>query len=71
MVLGTLATSFDNIGNNSTLNPIGNLDEIPGPLQDTHVLETKPGVIYELGEDNPFNSTFLTNTNLVIKMELQ
>ena len=32
MVLGTLATSFETIGNNSTLNPIGNLDTILGPI---------------------------------------
>ena len=57
MILGILATSFNNIGNNSILNPICNLDEILGSFQDAYVLETKPDGIYELEEGNQFNST--------------
>ena len=36
LVLGTMVTAFSIIMNNFTLNPIGILDEIPGPILDTH-----------------------------------
>ena len=70
IVLGALAVSFSNIGNNPTLKPIGILDEISGPMQDKYVLEHKPDVIYGLGKDNIFKSILLKNANLTIKKEL-
>ena len=37
LVLGAMVTAFSIMMNNFTLNPIGTLDEIPGPILDTLV----------------------------------
>ena len=72
MVLGTMVSSFNTMIDNHTVNPIGITKEIPGPIPDTHVLETKLGIIDELGEDiNPTNCPLLTHANLAMKKELQ
>ena len=41
MVLGTMVSSFDTMINNHTIKPVGITNKIPGPVLDTHVLETK------------------------------
>ena len=41
MVLGTMIISFNTMINNHTIKPVGITDEIPGPVLDAHVLETK------------------------------
>ena len=72
MVLGTMVSSFNTMIDNHTVNPIGITKEIPGPIPDTHVLETKLGIIDELGEDtNPSDCPLLTHANLAMKKELQ
>ena len=72
MVLGTMVSSFNTMIDNHKVKPIGITKEIPGPIPDAHVLETKLGIIDELGKDkNPIGCPLLTHANLAMKKELQ
>ena len=72
MVLGTMVSSFNIVIDNYTVNPIGITNEIPDPIHYTHVLETKLGIIDELGKyKDPSNCPLLTHANLTMKKDLQ
>lgn len=72
MVLGTMVPSFNTVIDIHTLNPIGIMNEIPGPIHYTYVLEKKLGILDELGKDkDPSNCPLLSHANLTMKKKLQ
>ena len=72
IVLGTMASSFNTMINNHTIKLVGITNEIPGPVPDAHVLETKLGMIDEFGlAKNSSNCSLLIHANLSMKRELQ